>query len=144
MGGDRLGEAGIKTQFSKVSRRLSVRNRDIRTDLLLEGAGKAAISFKLRVFRRIHSLAGLRIKVYITHDFGRAENRSRGFGRGGGKSEHQRARCRVTPVRPEIHAGGDAERRPDGKCHRKQTAPRLFAGAAVRVKRWGKSPPPRP
>jgi len=48
---------------------------------------------------------------------------------GGGKSEHQRARCRVTRSRRrkeanfEIHAGGDVERRPDGQCHRKQTAP---------------------
>jgi hypothetical protein len=41
---------------------------------------------------------------------------------GGGKSELHRARCRVTPILSEIHAGGDAVRRPDGKCHREYTA----------------------
>lgn len=54
---------------------------------------------------------------------------------GGGKSEHHRARCRVTPL-AEIHTGDLAARPVHGKCHRKQTAP-----SGVRVKRWGKSPP---
>ena len=39
-----------------------------------------------------------------------------------------------------IHAGGDTVRRPDGKCHRKQTAS-ASQEPRVRVKRWGKSPP---
>ena len=41
---------------------------------------------------------------------------------GGGKSELHRARCRVTSIPSKIHAGGDAERHPDGKCHREYTA----------------------
>src|SRR5215212_2375644 len=47
---------------------------------------------------------------------------------GGGKSELHRARCRVTCSRRRkkadsgIHAGGDAEKRSDGKCHRDDTA----------------------
>ena len=61
---------------------------------------------------------------------------------GGGKSEHHRARCRVTQAcSVEIHAGGDAARRPDGQCHRKSYRPRFGNEARVRVKRWGKSPP---
>ena len=52
---------------------------------------------------------------------GRAEVRSRFAG--GGKSEHHRARCRVTGAcGRRIHAGGVAARRADGQCHRKQTA----------------------
>ena len=41
----------------------------------------------------------------------------------------------------EIHAGGDAVRRPDGKCHRNLDRPGLGNEGGVRVKRWGKSPP---
>ena len=65
---------------------------------------------------------------------------------GGGKSEHHRARCRVTRSRRRkeadfrIHAGGDAARRPDGQCHRKYTA-RISQERRVRVKRCGKSAP---
>ena len=62
---------------------------------------------------------------------------------GGGKSEHQRARCRVTrgsrrkAANSEIHAGGDVERRPDGQCHRKQTAPLLLRPTLpLMVRRW--------
>ena len=58
----------------------------------------------------------------------------------GGKSEHHRARCRVTPVQPEIHAGGDGVSRPDGQCHREYTA-RDLQELRVRVKRWCKRPP---
>src|SRR5215204_5785300 len=44
---------------------------------------------------------------------------------GGGKSEHRRARCRVTQFfGTEIHAGDGTGRFLDGKCHRKQTAVR--------------------
>src|SRR5204862_862611 len=60
----------------------------------------------------------------------------------GGKSEHHRARCRVTSVLPKIYSGGHAARRADGKCHRENTA--LYSSKErrrVRVKRWGKSPP---
>ncbi len=65
---------------------------------------------------------------------------------GGGKSEHHRARCRVTgrrftPRRVRAHAGRQAARPPDGECHREQTANRREP--AARVKRWGKSPPRR-
>jgi hypothetical protein len=64
---------------------------------------------------------------------------------GGGKSEHHRARCRVTPISSEIHAGGYAARRADGKCHREHTADFefqiIFEIRRVRVKRWSKSPP---
>jgi hypothetical protein len=51
---------------------------------------------------------------------------------GGGKSEHCRARCRVTCSCQRkkadfgIHAGEHAARRLDGKCHRKQTADLKF------------------
>jgi hypothetical protein len=39
---------------------------------------------------------------------------------GGGKSEHRRVRCRVTPFfGAEIHAGDGTGRFLDGKCHRK-------------------------
>ena len=40
----------------------------------------------------------------------------------GGKSEHRRARRRVTSVWLEIHAGNAAARLFDGKCHREHTA----------------------
>ncbi len=77
---------------------------------------------------------------YSLCGFGRAENRFPAL-REGGKSEHQRARCRVTRAcRAGIHAGGDAARRPDGQCHRKQTA-RISQERRVRVKRCGKSAP---
>jgi len=59
----------------------------------------------------------------------------------GGKSELHRARCRVTQARSvEIHAGGDGASRPDGQCHRKQTA-RVAQATRVRGKRWCKRPP---
>jgi hypothetical protein len=51
---------------------------------------------------------------------------------GGGKSEHRRARCRVTCSCQRkkadfgIHAGEHAVRRLDGKCHREQTADLKF------------------
>jgi hypothetical protein len=57
----------------------------------------------------------------------------------GGKSELHRARGRVTPVRPEIHAGGHVER------HDRQTVPqrryRPGRKVRVRVKRRFKRPP---
>ena len=79
---------------------------------------------------------------YSLADFGEAENRFlRANLDGGGKSEHQRARCRVTgSFGFGIHAGSVAERRADGQCHRKQTARSCLHGR-VRVKRRGKSPP---
>jgi hypothetical protein len=53
----------------------------------------------------------------------------------GGKSELQRAVCRIT-------SGKSASRPIDGKCHRKHTAfAGPNAGAGVRVKRCGKSAP---
>ena len=58
----------------------------------------------------------------------------------GGKSEHHRARCRITPVQPGIHAGGDGVSRPDGECHREYTAS-VAQAMLVRVKRWCKRPP---
>ena len=62
----------------------------------------------------------------------RCQNRSFENGRGG-KSELRRAVCRIT--------SGTADSSPlDGKCHRKHTAGRQ---RRVRVKRCGKSAPPR-
>ena len=60
--------------------------------------------------------------IYFPNDFGKAENR---FPRERKEESPNtdRARCRVTPFfGMEIHAGDAAERRVDGKCHRKQTA----------------------
>jgi hypothetical protein len=63
---------------------------------------------------------------------------------GGGKSEHPRARRRVTSfARAGIHAGGNAARRSDGQCHRNSNRRRPLIGPTARVKRWGKSPPPQ-
>jgi len=39
-----------------------------------------------------------------------------------GKSEHHRARCRVTPVQPGIHAGGGLEDPSTDSATEKQTA----------------------
>jgi len=56
-------------------------------------------------------------------------------------------RNRSTPTQEgagRIHAGGEVVRPPHGKCHREHTAKpgrRLLEVPAVRVKRWGKSPP---
>ena len=58
----------------------------------------------------------------------------------GGKSELQRARGRVTPVRPEIHAGGHDERR--GRQTVPQRIYRPHRKVRVRVKRRFKRPPP--
>ena len=41
----------------------------------------------------------------------------------------------------EIHAGEDAARHPDGKCHRKSDRLAHACMRQARVKRWGKSPP---
>ena len=92
--------------------------------------------------------------LYIVTGFGRAENRFLRFVGGGGKSEHRRARCRVTCSRRcciggffEIHAGGEAARPADGKCHREHTADFGVSNLKfqrARVKRWGKSPPLQP
>ena len=69
--------------------------------------------------------------------------RSASAGRGG-KSELQRARCRVTQHRPQGRSADDTRGRSrisgiDGQCHREYTAVGLVP--AVRVKRWSKSPP---
>src|ERR1051325_5138847 len=47
------------------------------------------------------------------------------------------------PEQSGIDAGGDAARRPDGKCHREYTADFEVSlrFQRVRVKRWSKSPP---
>ena len=58
---------------------------------------------------------------------------------GGGKSEHQRARCRVTPVWPEIHVGGES--RGSSTDSATENKPPYGAINAVRVKRCGKSAP---
>lgn len=58
----------------------------------------------------------------------------------GGKSELHRARGRVTPVRPEIHAGGHDERR--GRQTVPQKTNRPGRKARARVKRRFKRPPP--
>ncbi len=60
----------------------------------------------------------------------------------GGKSEHHRAGRRVTRIRFWIHTGMSAVKPHDGKCHREYTATHS-QGWGVRVKRWGKSPPPQ-
>ena len=48
---------------------------------------------------------------------------------------------RRKPVGGPIHAGGDAVRRPDGKCHRNLDRLDFGNEVRVRVKRRGKSPP---
>jgi len=53
----------------------------------------------------------------------------------GGKSKLRRAVSPEQSGNPVVITAGD------GKCHRKDTASTLWVG--VRVKRWGKSPPPR-
>jgi len=57
----------------------------------------------------------------------------------GGKSEHHRARCRVTLIRSGIHAGRRFQDRLTDSATEK--IPPRSATIWVRVKRWGKSPP---
>ena len=57
-----------------------------------------------------------------------------------GKSEHHRARCRVTPVWLEIHAGGKLKGFSTESATENQTA-KIPQGMLVRVKRCGKSAP---
>ena len=70
-------------------------------------------------------------------DPGRAEGRLRFTG--GGKSELRRARCRVTRLQGGMHAGGGTS-----KCRRRPVPQKTNRPVRrVRVKRWGKSPPPQ-
>jgi len=83
---------------------------------------------------------------YGFNGFGRAENRFRAALRDGrGKSEHQRARCRVTVAAVHDRRYGYTRADPDvlpgfdGQCHRKLN--RRRRKLAARVKRCGKSAP---
>src|SRR5690242_166371 len=95
------------------------------------------------------ALAFRSISVYCSSDSGTAEDRSRpALRNGGGKSEHHRARCRVTWL-PLRNCGKQPrytrEATPRGVPTDSATEnipPAWFTRTRpVRVKRWSKSPP---
>src|SRR5439155_18040532 len=59
---------------------------------------------------------------------------------GGGKSEHRRARCRVTPVARGYTRAARPRGLPTESATETQTAS-VSQEAPARVKRWSKSPP---